>query len=120
MPSVSSDKIKLKFEDSDWSELKLSLQKKIEEDSKNKTFYEKYKIKKDFLIFKEKAFDLDWLTNQKELTFEFDKVLKKILFLFHRFRFSFMPKARITPSVPSYVLIEPSSICNEMPHVLPN
>jgi len=115
MPALSSPKIKFKYEEVDWSEFKLSIQKKIEEDSKDKTFYEKYKItERDFLIFKEKAFDLDWLTNQeKNSIFEFDKSSeKRILFLFHRFRFSFMPKARITPSVPSYVLIEPSSICN--------
>ena len=59
MPALSSTKIKFKYEEVDWYEFKLSIQKKIEEDSKDKTFFEKYKIKeKDFLIFKEKAFNL--------------------------------------------------------------
>ena len=58
MPALSSTKIKFKYEEVDWYEFKLSIQKKIEEDSKDKTFFEKYKIKeKDFLIFKEKAFN---------------------------------------------------------------
>ena len=115
MPSISSCKIQLKYKVKEWNEIKLLIQKAINEESKEKNFFQKYKIRKeDFWVFKERAFNLNWLTNQEiNSIIEIDKnIEKRIIFIFHRFRFSFMPKARIASSVPSYVLIEPTSICN--------
>ena len=115
MPSLPSNKIKFKYLIEDWNMIKDLIQKIIEEDCKDKNFFEKYKIKKnDFKVFQKKAFELDWLTNQeKNSIIEIEESNeKRIIFIFHRFRYSFMPKSRITPSVPAYVLIEPTSICN--------
>lgn len=113
MPAVKA--IKAKHSNTTWKELKKEIKNLIKKESTKSFFFKKYKINpEDFLIFEKRAIDLNWLTNQEiNSIIEYKVDLHdKIMFLFHRFRFSYLPKIRVSSKIPAYVLVEPTSICN--------
>ncbi len=113
MPGVSE--IKSKYLQKTWQELKVALKKQIELSSTSSDFNQKYRItKRDFELFNKYAKELTWLSNQETNSIiEHGKTIdEKIVFLFHRFKFTYLPKIRIAPTVPAYVLVEPTSVCN--------
>mgnify|MGYP001160827156 CR=1 FL=1 len=112
-PAVSY--ITQKYSNKEISNIKKSIQELIEKEKNKKNFFKKFTIsKKDFRIFEDKAYDLSWLTNQEiNSIIEYGTSLSdKLKFTFHRFRFNFLPSIRVSPDVPAYLLIEPTSICN--------
>ena len=112
-PAVSY--ITQKYSNKEISNIKKSIQELIEKEKSKKNFFKKFTIsKKDFKIFEDKAYDLSWLTNQEiNSIIEYGTSLSdKLKFTFHRFRFNFLPSIRVSPDVPAYLLIEPTSICN--------
>ena len=113
MPAVSD--IKAKYTKEQILNVRSDIKNLIEKEKNKKDFHNIYKIsERDFNIFQEKASDLSWFTNQEinSLLEYGSSVTDKLKFTFHRFRFSFLPSIRITPDIPAYLLIEPTSICN--------
>ena len=57
--------------------------------------------------------DLSWLTNQELNTIiEQSSNFSPLDLLVHRIRFTLFPELRIATKIPSYLLIEPTSVCN--------